>query len=251
MTAPVAGGAQRDAFPKWLLLPGVVGAGGYFVAQAVLLDGQIGFPLDDSWIHQQFARNLARGDGLSFQPGELVAGSTAPLWTALLSLLFWLPGNVVLWTQLAGIALYLAGGWALWRLARALDLGRGAASFATALGLGTSWWAWSALSGMEVPLFVFLTLVGVERHLRERDGPGRPPVALWLFAVGALLRPEGALLLLLALVDRLLVWRRDGAGLRLAAPAWRPLAVGLGAALLVLVPVLAFFALIEIGRAHV
>src|SRR4030095_16184989 len=41
-------------------------------------------PLDDSWIHLQFARNLAEGAGFSFNPGHPVAGSTAPLGTPLL-----------------------------------------------------------------------------------------------------------------------------------------------------------------------
>ncbi|HEX9798899.1 MAG TPA: hypothetical protein VGC00_01890, partial [Thermoanaerobaculia bacterium] len=44
-----------------------------------------GFPLDDPWIHLTFARSLAAGDGLAYRAGELVAGSTAPLWTALLA----------------------------------------------------------------------------------------------------------------------------------------------------------------------
>jgi hypothetical protein len=34
-----------------------------------------GFPLDDSWIHLTFARNLARGWGFAYNQGEPVAGS--------------------------------------------------------------------------------------------------------------------------------------------------------------------------------
>ncbi|HEY0553383.1 MAG TPA: hypothetical protein VGG20_03900, partial [Thermoanaerobaculia bacterium] len=98
-----------------LLLAGVVACLRYLFAEISRLKGGLGFPLDDSWIHLQFARNLAHGAGLSYNPGDLVTGSTAPLWTALLSLLFLLPGNVVLWTQLLGIALYLAGIDATWR----------------------------------------------------------------------------------------------------------------------------------------
>ena len=44
-----------------------------------------GFRLDDGWIHAQFARNLASGFGLSFNPGEPSAGSTSPLWTAMVA----------------------------------------------------------------------------------------------------------------------------------------------------------------------
>ena len=44
-----------------------------------------GFPLDDSWIHLQFARNVAEGHGFSFNPGVSSSGSSAPLWSLLLA----------------------------------------------------------------------------------------------------------------------------------------------------------------------
>src|SRR5262245_44692440 len=186
-----------------VLLPaaGLVASLRYLLAEIGRLRGGLGFPLDDSWIHLQFARNLAHGAGLSYNPGELVTGSTAPLWTALLALLFPLPGNVILWAKLLGVLLYLAGVDATWRLARELDLRRGLAVLAAGLTLATSWLVWSALSGMEVPLFVLLSLWGMILHLRERARPGRPPLSLAVLAVAALARPEGFLLLLLALLD--------------------------------------------------
>src|SRR5436305_12026171 len=137
-----------------LLLAGVVACLRYLFAEISRLKGGLGFPLDDSWIHLQFARNLAHGRGLSLNPGELVTGSTAPLWTALVALLFLLPGSAIVWTKLLGIALHVAGVDAVWRLARELGLRRGLAALAAGLTLGTSWLAWSALSGMEVPLFI-------------------------------------------------------------------------------------------------
>ena len=33
-----------------------------------------GFPLDDAWIHLQFARNLGNGQGFSYNTGMPVAG---------------------------------------------------------------------------------------------------------------------------------------------------------------------------------
>src|SRR5439155_461282 len=55
-----------------------------FVAREWQVAGAPGFPLDDSWIHLHFARNLAAGAGFAYNPGIPVAGSTAPLWTVLL-----------------------------------------------------------------------------------------------------------------------------------------------------------------------
>ena len=218
----------------WLLPAALLACLGYLAAEAWLLSGDLGFPLDDSWIHLQFAHNLAEGRGLAYNPGELVTGSTAPLWTALLSLLFLLPGSVIIWTKLLGVAFHLAGVAATWRLARELDIGRGLASLAAALTLATSWLVWSALSGMEVPLFVALSLSGMILHLRERAAPERPPLSAGIFAVAALARPEGLLLLVLALVDRCLVFRRDEDGAAHARLAWerpRLTSVLLGAAL--------------------
>src|ERR1700704_4030279 len=136
-----------------LLLAGAVACLRYLLAEIARLKGGLGFPLDDSWIHLQFARNLARGLGLSYNPGHLVTGSTAPLWTALLSLLFLLPGSVVVWTKGLGIALHLAGIDATRRLGRELGLSPGFAALAAGVTLATSWLVWSALLGMGVPLF--------------------------------------------------------------------------------------------------
>lgn len=226
--------------PRWLV-PASVAACLVYLGAELFLVGGLGFPLDDSWIHLQFARNLAAGRGLSYNPGELVTGSTAPLWTALLSLLFWLPGNVLAWTKLLGIAFHAAGVSAAWRLARELGLGRGLAGLAAVLTLTTSWLVWSALSGMEVPLFFFLSVWGLLLHLRERRRPEAPPLSAAVLAVASLARPEGLLLLVLALLDRLLVFEREEEVLVWRRPPLRPILIGLLFAALALIgPLLAY-----------
>jgi hypothetical protein len=247
-------GSGRGA--RWCLLAGgAVVCLGYVAIELRQLQGGLGWPLDDSWIHLQFARNLAAGRGLSYNPGELVTGSTAPLWTALLALLAMLPGSALAWAQLAGGLLYLAGIDATWRLARELGLGPGLAALAGGLTLGTGWLVWSALSGMEIPLFVLLATWGMILHLRERavdagaragPPPGavaaavlaesapqvlpRPqpqhpslPLAPAVLALAALARPEGLLLLVLAVLDRCLMFGRSGgAEVSSTAAAERP-----------------------------
>src|SRR4051812_27049952 len=64
-----------------------------------------GFPLDDAWIHLQFARNLGTGHGFSYNPGIPVAGSTAPLWTAVLALPAALHLEPVASSKIVGLAL--------------------------------------------------------------------------------------------------------------------------------------------------
>ena len=216
--------------PWWLLALGAAACLAYLLLERRVFGGG-GFPLDDSWIHLAFARNLAAGQGLSLNPGELVTGSTAPLWTALESVLLLLPGSLALWVKLLGVALYLAGADATWRLARELELPRGLSALATGLALGSGWLVWSALSGLEIPLFVALSLWGVLLHLRERRDAGRVPLSMAVLAAAALARPEGALLVALAVLDR---WLAVGLG------GWRRLLPGIALALLLLVPVIAF-----------
>jgi arabinofuranosyltransferase len=226
--------------PRWLVPAAVAACLAYLGAELFLVGG-LGFPLDDSWIHLQFARNLAAGWGLSYNPGELVTGSTAPLWTALLALLIPLPGSVLAWTKLLGIAFHAASVSAAWRLARELGLGRGLAGMAAFLMLTTSWLVWSALSGMEIPLFVFLSLWGLLLHIRERRSPEAPPLSIAVLAVASLARPEGLLLLVLALFDRLLVFDREEDELVWRRPSLRPILIGIVFAALALIgPLLAY-----------
>src|SRR5512141_1329437 len=83
-----------------LLAAGVLGAAIYLTFSARIY--RIGFPLDDSWIHLTYARNLALNGEWAFQPGQLSAGSTAPLWTLLLAIGFWLHLGPYIWTYALG-----------------------------------------------------------------------------------------------------------------------------------------------------
>lgn len=225
-----------DSPPRWLLVPALLPVAFYLAAEWQATGSVLGLPLDDSFIHLQFGKSLAAGEGLAYNPGEQVGGSTAPLWTALVSLLFFLPGPVIAWTKLLGIALHLGVVAATWRLARELGLPRGLATLAAALTAGTYWLVWSALSGMEIPLFTLLTLSGLVLQVRERREPRRLPLSFALFAAAALARPEGLLLLALAAVDRLLVVEPGAGGWSLAAPPWRAIGRGLLLAVLIVAP---------------
>lgn len=210
----------------------------YLAVEAYLLDGRLGFALDDSWIHLQFARSLALGEGLAYNPGERVAGSTAPLWTALLALVAALPIGVVPAVKLVGVALFAAVVLATAAAARELGLGHGLATLAGVLVATTDALVWSALSGMEAPLCTALSVGAVALHLRERRDARRPPLALPLFGLAALARPEGLLLVLLAALDAATTWRRCGGelGLAIERRRVRRALLGLGLAALVLLP---------------
>lgn len=227
---------------RWTVAVAALPALALVAAEAWLFGDLAGFPLDDPWIHLVFARHLAAGDGLAFRAGELVAGSTAPLWTALLALLAPLPGAPEAWAKALGLAAHAVGLALVFRLARRFDLSPRRAALATLLVGLSDGLVLAAPSGMEVPLFVALFAAALLRHLDERARPELPPLSFLLWALAALTRPEGLLLPLLAAVDHSLAatddgWRLDLAGLRRAG-------VGVAVAALVVLPLgLAFAAL--------
>ena len=227
---------------RWLVAFGLCAAlvpcAVFLGAELYLLDGRLGLPLDDGWIHLQFARNLAAGEGLAYNPGELVAGSTAPLWTALLSVGFLIGVPALGWAKAMGIGCHLLAVAGTWRLAREIGLKGGLAALTAGLTATTSVLVWSALSGMEIPLFAALSVWGIALHVRERREPARMPLSLAVFALAVSARPEGLVLLALAVVDRMLVVRREDGELVVGRLGWRSLVVGLGLAALALVPVL-------------
>lgn len=85
----------------------IIAAATLVIAVIYLLTSQftyaIGFPLDDSWIHQTYARNLAMNGEWAFRTGIPSAGSTSPLWSALLALGFLLKLSPYIWTYFLGI----------------------------------------------------------------------------------------------------------------------------------------------------
>ncbi|MBI3287205.1 MAG: hypothetical protein HYZ68_04070 [Chloroflexi bacterium] len=163
--------------------------------------GTWGFPLDDAWIHQTFARNLAQHGQWAFVPGQPSAGSTSPLWTLLLvpAHLGGLPFRE--WTYVLGWALLLASGWLSAQLYRAIDPRRSGMALWVGLFIVLEWHlTWAALSGMETTLFIALGLGCLKAHL----GRAKPAWVGALAGLATLTRPEGALLFGLLLLDR---WR--------------------------------------------
>jgi arabinofuranosyltransferase len=219
---PATAGAPPGWRPLGLVAGVCLGASlGLFLVHEHRIAGTVGFPLDDSWIHLHFARNLAEGAGFSYNPGVPVSGSTAPLWTLLLGAAFAVAGPGLLWVKgLGGLAMVgaavLAG-----RLTWAWTGHRGLALAATAGVSLSAPAAWGALSGMEVALAAFLVTAAVLCH-----AAGHPAGSAACLALAVLARPEAAILVPL-------VW--------LAGPqSLRRTALFVGAALLFLGPWVGF-----------
>ncbi len=190
-----AGGRVRSATLALVLAVGGAAVAGTAIHAFRANDGP-GFPLDDPWIHLQFARNLAEHGRFAYFPGDpATSGSTSPLHTLLLAAGFLVTGNEWLLGYALGTIFLLLAGACAFRLAEreAGLLGGAAAALAVVLEPRL---IWAALSGMETPLFAFLLLAAL---LAYREGRAALLGAALGLAVWA--RPEGILFVLVLAAD--------------------------------------------------
>lgn len=169
---------------------------------------------DDAYIFFQYAKNLAAGQGMAFNSGEVSFGVTSVLWTLILGFLSWVfhLGPVVM-AKLASIVLFSASVTILTRLV--IDCTQNSLlGFWTGLLVAVyPHLVLHAVSGMEIPLNLFLLTVLTVSFFRYGEKH------FWLYGIliglAFLTRPENALWL------PLFVWlaatSRGQFGLRIAA----------------------------------
>jgi hypothetical protein len=153
---------------------------------------QFGFPLDDAWIHQIYARNLGLHGVMAFNQGQPSTGSTSFGWTLLLAAGYWLGIPFFLWTYLWGSIFAVATACTAAQLSQHYFGDFRNAVIVAVISLLEWHLAWAAVSGMEIGLFTFLTLLFF--LLLRRDTS--PLLLAGLTGMIVLVRPEGILLAL-------------------------------------------------------
>lgn len=149
------------------------------------------FPMDDSYIHQVYARNLALEGGLFFNiPEERGVGSTSLVWVLLLAggLKVGLSG-LILSKVIGALALFVVGA-SIYFLTQPVA-GRRTALMAAILVILSGNMLWFTFSGMETTLFVAVALLALlaYRHQRWYE-------CGFLLGLLPLIRPEGLALFL-------------------------------------------------------
>jgi len=174
-----------------------------------------------------YARNLAEGNGLVFNPGEMVEGYTNFLWVLIHAVPHLLGVDAVATSQALGWVCGLGLLVATWLLGRQLGPRRPALAHAPApvLLAANGALAFWAVSGMETLLFALLVTLGTRAYLAELSGRGAPRVTGLVFGLAALTRPEGLLFFGLTCLHRLArdLSRRPSLAAR---PLWRRLDLG-------------------------
>ena len=145
---------------------------------------QLPLASEDAYITFRYARHLASGQGLVYNPGEHVMGFSSPLWTVWNALGFLLLSDPVSWSRLTSIGADIV---TLVCIGRMLERHVGRASAWCFTFFFAAWPFFSAVSvsGMENSLM--LALIALGAALIERRSPATGPVLGLL----ALTRPEG------------------------------------------------------------
>jgi hypothetical protein len=146
-------------------------------------------PIDDAFITFRYARNLAEGLGLVYNPGEWVLGTTTPLWALLLALGYRLGLHdlPVLASSLSAICdattaalLVLLAARLGWPIPSAVWFGLAWAINPVSIAF--------AMGGMETSLFVLVSLSAL-----ALAASGRLALAGLVAGISCLVRPEGIL----------------------------------------------------------
>ncbi len=157
--------------------------------------------IDDSFITYRYARNILSGQGMVYNPGEHVLGTTTPLYTTLMVLGGALSGGVnAPFPQIAMLLNALADGIVCLLLYRmGSRLGFRFAGIGAALAWAIAPYSVTfAIGGLETSLYVLLLLGTACAHLEDRH-----PLAMLLAALALLTRPDALIFLAPLGLDRL------------------------------------------------
>ncbi len=202
---PPPPGATLASFTLFAALAALLGLI-YAAAEWREVSGAFGFPTDPAWARAVLARNLASGGGLCFNPGTPVAGAAGISWIAALAAAGLFSGKFVLTAKLLGTLSTALAAFVTWYIV--LDLLEDW-RFAFLAGLAVAAsprLAAEGLSGGEATWAALMLTAAVQRQSLGWEGTTQcRALGALAIALAALSRPELAVLLPLALIDRWLV----------------------------------------------
>ena len=211
----------------------VIGAAAAFylaivIRGAVTIDGRIYFTLfDDAMISMRYAKTLAAGGGLAWNPSDTpVEGVTNLLWTLWMAVLHLAPvpeGWVPFLVGLSSAACLLATGLGAQRLARSLGASQGVACVVLAVVVFYYPLAFWSLRGMETGVLSALMTWAMVFALRQQEAPNRTRLfALCTMVAALILVRQDALIFVIVLGGYLCVTappKRRAAGAAVLASA--------------------------------
>lgn len=195
----------------------------YLAFEFFLTNGKMGVPLDDTWIHFQFADNFSRGHFFEFNQGEPVAGTTSPLYVVVLALVSFILHNFIVNSIFLSALFYILSCIFIYKLSLIvfdknnfpfndfdIHIAPELVSLLVALLTAvTGRFVWSAMSGMETTMFTFFCIAGIYLHLKNLEGKKITLMPALMFSLATVSRPEGFLLFGLYMADLILNFKKN------------------------------------------
>ena len=211
----ILGAAPYPDAPWWkrispstlfVLLAGAIAV--WFLAHELAIAGKLGFPVDEAWIDQVYARNFFHHVAFEFNAGERMAGPTAPFWVVFVAIGRGLFHDPILTSKLLGAIFLFLTGYYGFRLLRTIGNDYGSSLLGGILIVTTSQLAWSELSGLESTLSTALVVGALWWHFANPYG-WRRTITGAIFALAALTRPETGLIFALVIVHSYFHYRYE------------------------------------------
>ncbi len=169
----------------------------YYIYYSFSVYKEYCFPLDDPWIHLNFARNIAEYGSYSYYKNEMVtAGSTSPLYTLILAAGFLITKNEYLLSYALGILFFSLASIAIFLLSQNLFSENWLGIIAALIFAFDRWLNFFADSGMETSLYVLLLILVYYFYLKRR-------AVLFGFLLGMTMwvRPDAAAFIFAVIID--------------------------------------------------
>ena len=184
--------------------------GAFLLTEYNITGHQFGVPLDDVWIHFRYAENFAAGNIFQYNPGEPTPGSTSPFWVVILSIPFLIsPGFIIPYALFISSIFFLYALLELFDLCVRLGMDLDHSMLVTLITLLSGRLLWSSLSGMEITLFVLLSVLVIKNHVKETE-QGKLLISTGLLlGLASATRPEAYLMALIYYVYSFLLIRKN------------------------------------------
>lgn len=168
-----------------------------FENKAKITAGNIGLPLDDSWIHLTYAKNILEEHKFSYPKSEWSTGSTSILWTLILSFFLAILKEPVITAHILGVLFFILLILIFYKLSLFISENRIISFLSSLICILEGHLMWACLSGMEIIFFTFLIIFIIYLYLKTK----KIYLVSFLSGILTLTRPEGAILFFVILID--------------------------------------------------
>jgi hypothetical protein len=162
------------------------------------------YTVDDTYINLVFARNLATGKGMSFNPNQPSGAMTSPLLAFTTALAYLVTRELFYTSKLLEVFFSILSIPLVYFVSQKLFKEKTISIVATVLWAINPWFVLWSVTGMDTSLFTFLSLFGVYFLIDEN----KKSIFIGSFLIGlsTLARPEGGFIFLLLLFRNFVFW---------------------------------------------